>query len=188
MQVFAMKARGLVQFYQKLLKRRPYLVQAIQTGTLMATGDIISQTVIERKSFKYIDYVRTLKFSSIGFIIGGPALRVWYGLLNHYIGSSGKMVAIKKVFVDQVIFAPTFLLLLLSAVGALQGKTWDNLKKDIDLNYLDVLKTNYYIWPWVQLLNFYYVPLQYQVLLVQMVALFWNTYLSWKTNRKTLLD
>ncbi|XP_038208642.1 protein Mpv17 [Zerene cesonia] len=188
MHVSIMKVREIFQFYQKLLNRRPYLVQAVQTGTLMGAGDIISQTLIEKKSLKEFDYSRTLKFSSIGFCFGGPALRVWYGLLNRHVGSSGKTVAMKKVFVDQVVFAPTFLFSLLVALGTLQGKKWDAIQNDINANYFDILKTNYYIWPWVQLVNFYYVPLQYQVLVVQSVALFWNTYLSYKTNRKTLIE
>ncbi|XP_039745403.1 protein Mpv17 [Pararge aegeria] len=178
------KARGIFQIYKKVLARRPYLVQAIQTGALMGAGDIISQTLIEKKSIAAVDFKRTLQFSSIGFFVGGPALRVWYGLLNKHVGASGKTVAMKKVFVDQFIFAPTFLFFILVAVGTMQGKPWDSIRRDISYNYLDVLKTNYYIWPWVQLVNFYYIPLQYQVLLVQFVALFWNTYLSWKTNSK----
>lgn len=188
MQVSMMKARSFFKFYQQTLQRRPYLVQAVQTGTLMAAGDLISQTVIEKKALKHIDYKRTIGFSSIGFFVGGPALRVWYGLLNKYIGAGGKTVALKKVFVDQVIFAPAFLLIILTAVGTLQGKSFDTIKNDIKANYSDVLKTNYYVWPWVQLANFYYIPLQYQVLVVQSVALFWNTYLSWKTNKKTLVE
>ncbi|XP_031769638.1 protein Mpv17 [Galleria mellonella] len=183
-----MRLQSIFKLYQKALVRRPYLVQAVQTGTLMGAGDIISQTIIEKKLIKELDYKRTLQFSSIGLFVGGPALRFWYGLLNHHIGSSGKSVTIKKVFIDQLVFAPAFLFLILSAVGTMQGKPWDIVKKDIHANYCDVLKTNYYIWPWVQIVNFYYVPLQYQVLLVQIVALFWNTYLSWKTNRKQLLE
>ncbi|RVE45581.1 hypothetical protein evm_009778 [Chilo suppressalis] len=188
MQGTIMKARNLFKLYQQSLNRRPYLMQAVQTGTLMAAGDLICQTFIEKKTTKQVDYKRTIGFSSIGFFVGGPALRVWYGLLNNRIGSTGKTVALKKVFVDQVLFAPAFLSLILVAVGALQGKPWETVKLDLKANYSDVLITNYYIWPWVQLVNFYYVPLQYQVLVVQTVALFWNTYLSWKTNRKRLVE
>ncbi|XP_053601404.1 protein Mpv17 [Plodia interpunctella] len=181
----AMKARGFFKLYQQALVRRPYLMQGLQSGILMGAGDLISQTVIEKKSTD-INYKRTLQFTSIGMFVGGPALHVWYGVLHRYIGSAGKSVAIKKVFVDQCVFAPVFLFILLSAVGTLQGKTLEHVEKDIRTNYLDVLKTNYFIWPWVQLANFYYVPLQYQVLIVQTVALFWNTYLSWKTNKDKL--
>ncbi|KAG6453645.1 hypothetical protein O3G_MSEX008252 [Manduca sexta] len=183
-----MKARGIFSLYQKALNRRPYLIQAIQAGTLMGAGDITSQTLFEDNSFKHVDYKRSLKFASIGFFIGGPTLRMWYGVLNRHVGSQGKIVAVKKVLVDQLLFAPSFLGMILVCAGTMQGKTWDKVKSDVQANYFDVLQTNYYIWPWVQLVNFYFVPLQYQVLLVQTVALFWNTYLAWKTNRKRLLD
>ncbi|XP_075985743.1 mitochondrial inner membrane protein MPV17 [Anticarsia gemmatalis] len=183
-----MRGRGIFKLYQNTLNRRPYLIQAIQAGTLMGAGDLISQTLIEKQSMRSVDLVRSLKFSSIGFFVGGPALRMWYGVLNKHIGSSGKTVVLKKVFVDQVIFAPAFLCTLLVAVGGLQGKDWATIKRELKANYFDVLVTNYYIWPWVQIVNFYYVPLQYQVLVVQTVALFWNTYLAWKTNRKINLE
>ena len=114
-------------------------------------------------------------------------MRVWYGALNKYVGSSGTTIALKKVFIDQIVFAPLFLFAILSAVAFMQGKDYDNIRDDIQANYKDVLKSNYLLWPWVQIVNFTFVPLQYQVLLVQVVALFWNTYLSWKTNKKSVM-
>ncbi|KAJ2947731.1 hypothetical protein O0L34_g9507 [Tuta absoluta] len=187
MQVTVM-GRGIFKLYQHALTRRPYLVQAVQTGALMGAGDLISQTIVEKKNFQSLDYKRVLRFSSIGFFVGGPALRFWYGLLQKRVGDAGKTVALKKVLIDQFVFAPAFLGMLLSTVGTMQGKNLESIKSDLENNYFDVLKTNYYIWPWVQLANFYYVPLQYQVLVVQGVALFWNTYLSWKTNRVTTIE
>lgn len=115
-------------------------------------------------------------------ILQGPVFRTWYGILNKYIGSQGKSVAVKKVIVDQFLFAPTFLGIFLSTLGALEGKKFDNIKDDLNKNYLDILKANYSIWPAVQLVNFYVIPLKFQVLCVQTVALFWNTYVSWKTH------
>lgn len=65
-----MSARHILQLYQKYLHKHPYLVQAIQTGALMGAGDYISQTLVEKKSVKNVDVVRTLRFSSIGFFAG----------------------------------------------------------------------------------------------------------------------
>ena len=44
-------------------------MQAAQAGLLMGTGDIISQTVVERKSWKDFDTMRTVNFFGIGFIV-----------------------------------------------------------------------------------------------------------------------
>lgn len=60
----------------------------------------------------------------------------------------------------------------------------DVIKKNIETNYLDILTVNYTIWPFAQAINFSVVPLRFQVLFAQTIALFWNTYLSWKTQKK----
>lgn len=70
MHVLIMKSRSVFKLYQQALVRRPYLIQAVQTGTLMGAGDLISQTLIEKKELKHVDYMRTIKFSSIGFFVG----------------------------------------------------------------------------------------------------------------------
>lgn len=82
---------------------------------------------------------------------------------------------------DQLGFAPILIGILLSTLGVIQTKDVDETIKRVKRDYKDVVLTNYTIWPAVQMANFYFVPLQYQVLLVQCVAIVWNTYLSFKT-------
>uniref|UniRef100_A0A2K5RA36 Mitochondrial inner membrane protein Mpv17 n=1 Tax=Cebus imitator TaxID=2715852 RepID=A0A2K5RA36_CEBIM len=51
------------------------------------------------------------------------------------------------------------------------------------VDYPDALITNYYLWPAVQLANFYLIPLHYRLAVVQCVAVIWNSYLSWKAHQ-----
>lgn len=71
--------------------------------------------------------------------------------------------------------------MFLVALGGVQGENYETVVHKLKRDYTDVVIANYKLWPWVQLVNFYAVPLQYQVLLVQLVAIMWNCYLSWKT-------
>lgn len=90
----------------------------------------------------------------------------------------------QKVFIDQIVFAPLFLAGLLSLIGFSQHQDIDKVKEKLKNDYKDILIANYSLWPWVQILNFSVVPLNYQVLLTQTVAVFWNIYFSWRTNLK----
>jgi len=56
------------------------------------------------------------------------------------------------------------------------------IKENLSQNYVDIVLTNWKIWPATQLINFYFVPFQHRILVVNFVALFWNTYLAAKTN------
>ena len=44
---------------------------------------------------------------------------------------------------------------------------------------------NYKIWLLAQTLNFTFVPIQHRVGFVQIVAIFWNAYLSWMVNKSS---
>ncbi|XP_034183703.1 mitochondrial inner membrane protein MPV17 [Osmia lignaria lignaria] len=173
---------NVLKMYRKLVTKYPLITQAAQAGTLMALGDQIAQNLVEQKKLKDLDFVRTAQFGGIGFFIAGPVTRTWYGLLDKYIGSKGGVVALKKVCCDQLIFAPIFIGVLLTIIGILQQNDLESLKMKLRDQYPDILKNNYKLWPTVQLINFYFIPLQYQVLIVQSVALLWNSYISYRTS------
>lgn len=85
---------------------------------------------------------------------------------------------------DQLLFAPCMMLVFLTTLNTLERKSWEETQRHIKANYVDIMIANYKVWPAIQLINFYIIPTYYQLLLVQSIALFWNTYLAWKTARK----
>ncbi|EFB20537.1 hypothetical protein PANDA_001652, partial [Ailuropoda melanoleuca] len=156
-------------------------------GSLMGLGDIISQQLVEKRGLQGHQTGRTLTMVSLGcgFVVSPPLCPVggWYRVLDRLLPHTTKADALKKMLLDQGCFAPCFLGCFLPLVGALNGLSaqdnWAKLRRD----YPDALVTNYYLWPAVQLANFYLVPLHYRLAVVQCVAVIWNSYLSWKAHR-----
>lgn len=77
---------------------------------------------------------------------------------------------------DQLIFTPTNLLCFLSSQAIMEGSSP---KAKIESTYGTAITKNWMLWPWVQLVNFKVVPLEHRVLVVNVVSLGWNCYLSY---------
>ena len=52
-------------FYQIL----PVLIPSIQTSILMATGDVLAQTIVEKKRNEKYKLKRTCQFAGVGLIL-----------------------------------------------------------------------------------------------------------------------
>ena len=106
---------------------------------------------------------------------------MWYRILNKRVVMRNKNAElVARVACDQFIFAPVFLGIFLSSMAVLEGS---DPKENLRKNYSMALKSNYLVWPWVQLANFKFVPLEHRVTFVNTIAIGWNCYLSWLSNR-----
>ena len=64
--------------------------------------------------------------------IQGPVLRTWYLALDRIVGPSRTTKdALKKVFLDQVVFAPVLFLVLLPLFGYSQGMNTVQVKEKV---------------------------------------------------------
>ncbi|XP_072296226.1 mitochondrial inner membrane protein Mpv17 [Eucyclogobius newberryi] len=174
---------ALWRSYQALMTRRPWTVQIITAGSLVGVGDVVSQQVIERKGLSNHNVQRTAKMMCIGFFFVGPVIGSWYKVLDKLVLGTSKSAAMKKMLVDQLCFAPCFLGTFLGLSGALNGLTLEQNLSKLKRDYTDALVSNYYLWPPVQIANFYFIPLQHRLAVVQVVAVIWNSYLTWKANK-----
>ncbi|KAK9888519.1 hypothetical protein WA026_000770 [Henosepilachna vigintioctopunctata] len=173
----------IIGVYQRFLRKHPLVVQSIQVGALMGVGDAIAQKAFQKSDpAKPFNFSRNKNFILLGALFVGPGTRTWYVILDKYIKGERTERVLKKVICDQLIFAPFFLATFLMLLETLEKGSIAEARRATRLYYFDLLKANYTIWPLVQLCNFYFVPLNYQTLFVQSVALAWNTFLSYKTH------
>nr|XP_022289368.1 protein sym-1-like isoform X1 [Crassostrea virginica] len=171
----------LLQSYLRILEKHPLVTMSCTTGTLMATGDAISQLVVERT--KKFDFVRNGRFLVFGVFIGGPMFRGWYFSIDKVFGKT-KYAPMKMMIADQGVFAPVFLPFFLFTMGIMRQDPVHEIKNKIKKDYYDVITTNWKIWPAAQIINFTFVPLQHRIMVVNIVSIGWNCYMAWISEKE----
>mgnify|MGYP003365784449 FL=1 len=162
--------------YNYWLTKYPYRTNAITTGTLFGTGDIIAQKLFTKED-EY-DYKRTIRATIYGSVIFSVVGDKWYKLLNNLKLSNSMRGIIVRVGIDQIIFAPFGLVLYYTSMTILSGGYIKDIRQKLSNQWWPTLYTNWLIWPWIQIINFSIVPVQYRLLCVNAIALLWNTFLS----------
>lgn len=100
----------------------------------------------------------------------GPAATLWFGFLQRKvrIPSSPNLEILARVGLDQTVFASTNLFCFLSSMAIMEGT---DPKDKLDSTYKTALTKNWMVWPWIQMTNFKFVPLEHRVLVVNVVSL-----------------
>ena len=108
---------------------------------------------------------------------------VWYRFLATAVTGTALVRPLKMVLYDQALFSPVFLTSILLILRQMEGASVRQTLAAWRHDFVPVYTTGLQLWPAVQLVNFYLVPLNYRLLVVQSVSLGWNTYLSNKTQK-----
>ncbi|KAK2143766.1 hypothetical protein LSH36_814g00016 [Paralvinella palmiformis] len=169
--------------YQLVLRTHPRLAQALNTSVLFGSGDVIAQLFLERRSLRTYDARRTSRYTGVGLLVAGPAMYAWYTRLDRIVKGTKSLAVIKKVALDQVLFLPVYLASFISLMSILRGERASRLRGQLRRDFGSLLVTSYKIWPLVQTINFYLVPLHHRILVMNCVSIAWNTYLGWRTER-----
>lgn len=99
----------------------------------------------------------------------GPLATGWFGVLQRHVVLNGKTATtVARVAADQLCFAPAQLTLFLSSMAIMEGA--DPVQK-LQNSFVPTYKANLMVWPFVQGLNFTFVPLELRVLTVNVVSL-----------------
>ncbi|RLN64017.1 hypothetical protein BBJ29_005348 [Phytophthora kernoviae] len=125
-----------------------------------------------------IDTKRTAIFTLLGGVLVSPVLHVWYGFLGSRVAGVSTLAVAKRLALDQLGFAPTFLCVFLSSLLTLEGEA-KSIPDKLRADWWPAMKANWGVWVPAQILNFRFVPGSMQVLFSNVVGLAWNTYLSY---------
>ncbi|KAL9226815.1 hypothetical protein vseg_002584 [Gypsophila vaccaria] len=185
----------LWRWYQNCLTIHPVKTQMISSGVLWGVGDIAAQTItfsthnklhISEKDKEWkINWKRVAATSLFGFGFVGPVGHFWYEGLDRALKTRLRMKQNSfrfvgtKVALDGIIFGPLDLLVFFTYMGFANGKALPQIKEDVKRDFLPALALEGGIWPILQIANFRYIPVRYQLLYVNFFCLLDSCFLSW---------
>ena len=150
-----------------------------------ALGDLFAQFAFDDAAKNGIDWRRAGIFTFLGGFLVGPTLHFWYSTLGRIVTAQGSAKAFISLVLDQGVFAPAFLCVFLSSLFTIEGKAHEIVPK-LKQDFASTVTANWNIWIPFQYLNFRFVPLNLQVAAANVVALLWNTYLSWASHKEVV--
>ncbi len=137
------------------------------------------------------DTVRTLRSFAWNALVYTPVAHGWYCHVLPRVasralarlpaaarGDASLPAAAVKVAADQTLFGPLVIGGFMTYSALVQGRGTAGAAEALNKNYWDVLVANWMVWPALQLVNFKFVPLQLQILVMNTAVVGWSTYLA----------
>jgi protein Mpv17 len=126
------------------------------------------------------DFERLTRFMAYGFAMA-PVQFKWFGFLSRAFPitkTSAFGPALKRVAMDQLVFAPFGIACFFSVMTIAEGGGRRAVVHKLRDMYLPTLKANFVIWPAVQVINFRLMPVAFQLPFVSTIGIAWTAYLS----------
>ncbi|KAK8127247.1 hypothetical protein PG984_008355 [Apiospora sp. TS-2023a] len=161
--------------YARAQRRRPWVTQVATMLVIYLCADISAQQISGKDEHEYARTARSLTIGGVAAIPG----HMWFVFLSQNFNYPSKVLSIAvKVAINQAFFTPIFNTYFFGGQALLSGdslqQAWDRVCATVPVSVVNSCK----IWPVVSAISFAYLPLEYRALFAGVVAVGWQTYLS----------
>ncbi|KAL7627307.1 hypothetical protein AAE478_001498 [Parahypoxylon ruwenzoriense] len=171
------------QAYARAQRNRPWATQIASAVVIYLAADVSAQRIGGK------DYVpeRTVRNMAIGAVAAVPNF-LWFVWLSRHFNYSSHAVSIGvKIVVNQLVFTPIFNSYFFGAQALLAGdslaETWDRVRRTVPISWVNAWK----LWPAVTAFSFTFVPIEHRSVFAGVIAVGWQTYLSY-LNRQAEIE
>jgi len=186
---------GAWSSYNDALEANPLFVKSVTAGVILGAADFTGQFVEKAAkgeeagsddSNEGVDIARVARFAFFGLVLQAPWNHFYYQFLDGALPPTEDPFTTTtgiKVAIDQFVQAPIFTVLIFAFLGALEGKSLDAIKNQLDDDYVDTMYANWKLWVPATAVNLAFCPPVLRVLFLNCVFFFWSIFLSLKLNK-----
>lgn len=178
--------RRLLRVYSQQVQSKPFQTQILTSALLWGVGDSCAQQISASPPY---DGSRTVYNAVYGGFFNGTIGHLWYQkldavasmLLKH---QSRRVFLATKVAADSLVFGPVHVAAYFMALSLVEhGGVWEIAVEKTKKEFLKTFAVELAVWPAVQTVNFAYVPVHYQLLVVNCVTILDAAFMSWMQHR-----
>jgi protein Mpv17 len=150
---------------------------------MSAAGDLLAQSLErwqlsrENKSPRNLRPMRTTRMLTFGLCFYGPFQHWWYGALSQTFPGKGVRSFLIKVTLNQIVLGPIVLATAFAWNLWLQGRS-GALPAKLQCDLLPTLINGWKFWVPAACINFFAIPLRFQVLYMSLCGVIWTAYVS----------
>lgn len=186
-------------WYSKKLDTHPISTKCVSAALVSSMGSVLAQYIAHRQNEKEdsndknkndlskqkpfeIDYERVSCFVFLNIVFVAPVLHHWYEFVNRALPGRSFSRVLQRTFCDEFLFSPIYIPVLLGMLWKLEGSTNNKIYSMLKAELPTIIVTEWAMWVPTMIVTFRYVPVKFQVLVVNVVGVVWNTYLAYAAN------
>ncbi|XP_071526001.1 mitochondrial inner membrane protein Mpv17-like [Panulirus ornatus] len=171
----------------KVMMQRYPVVRGMLSYSLLLPASNTTQQLLDPQRKKY-DPWETFRFGIYGSFLLAPTLYCWVRLANIIVKANSLKGAIIKAYIEQFTWAPFAYVQFFICINLMERKPWEECLHQCRTKILDTWKVGFCIWPVVQTVNFWIIPMKNRVSFVAFFSYLWNTFLSFMHHRELLKE
>lgn len=204
-------ASGAWSWYKSMLVTKPILTKSLTSSCIMSISDVMCQEVVSkaqskpavglksdvkelntRSSESKLDTKRVMDVAITGLVWSGPITHYWYIILEKIYEEIAKTANIQtpaiglfvRLMLDALIFSSVTITGYFTIRSMLEGSGMAGAKKKIETRFFTTLFGAWRFWPIANAVNFWFVPMQFRVLYMNILSLFWTGWLTYINSKK----
>jgi hypothetical protein len=174
-------------WYQLKLERQPLITKSITACSLVGCGDLAGQSIeFGQHGSTQLDLGRFLRFALMGLVLQAPITHYFYLVLDAKLPptpSPWTVTTFVKLAIDQLLFAPSFTVLIFLFLDVLQGDSLQQLWYHLQTDFVSTMLLNWQLWVPATFINLAFLPPELRVLYCNIVFFVWSIVLSLILNR-----
>jgi peroxisomal membrane protein 2 len=177
-------------WYSHKLDTHPITTKCISAGIISAIGNVLAQGISHYEEDNnrdnkrtneefHVDWKQVGRYAFLNVAFVAPVLHHWYEFINKAVPGRSTVSVLKRTFWDEFVFTPFYIPVFLGILWRMEGTSLEQIKIMTINEVPSIIVAEWVVWVPTMALTFRFVPVKFQVLVINSIGVAWQTFVSY---------